>query len=234
MITAARESVEVAAAWRLLALGFTPPTIETLEEIDALAEALADSSDSLEVEELARAARETPAEDAATQFAALFRGTVRVAPYEGSYELDPIRQGRQMADVAAFYRAFGAEAHGPVADRPDFVGCELEFLSFLELRRLAAEEADEEGREIVDEVRDAFLEDHAGRWLPTFFTEVRTAAVEAPLYVALATLGAQVLSRELERYGLEPSALPRRPRPRSSSLDDDALECGGSGPNRPR
>ena len=31
-------------------------------------------------------------------------------PYEGSYEVDPFRQGRQMADVAGFYRAFGAEA----------------------------------------------------------------------------------------------------------------------------
>lgn len=231
MTTLARGDVEVAAAWRLLSLGFAPPTGEILDEIAALTEALSDLHESAELEEVARAVRGTAPGEAATQYAALFRGAVRVAPYEGSYELDPIRQGRQMADVAGFYRAFGAQAHGPVADRPDFVGCELEFLSFLELRRLAAEEAGEDGREIVDEIRDAFLEEHAGRWLPTFFAEVRTAAEDAPLYGALAALGAAVLAGELERHSLAPALLPRRSP--HSSLDADTLECGASGADAP-
>lgn len=225
MTVASHEGVEVAAAWRLLSLGFASPSRETLDEVDALAEALADVSVSLELDDVVRAARMTTPDVAATQFAALFRGTVRVAPYEGSYELDPIRQGRQMADVAAFYRAFGAETHGPVVDRPDFVGCELEFLSFLELRRLAALEADDDV-EIVEEIRDAFLTDHAGRWLPTFFADVIGAAEGAPLYRSLAVYGASVLAAELGHLGLSPSPLPRR-RPGSSS-DASAFECGSA------
>lgn len=225
MIAASHQSVEVAAAWRLLSLGFASPTPETLDEVDALAEALADASTSPVLQDVVRAARRITPDDAAAQFASLFRGTVRVAPYEGSYELDPIRQGRQMADVAAFYRAFGAEAHGPVADRPDFVACELEFLSFLELRRLAALEADIDVQ-IVEEIRDAFLTDHVGRWLPTFFADVIVAAEGAPMYRSLAEYGASVVTAELGRLGLSPSPLPRR-RPASSS-DASAFECGSA------
>lgn len=226
MSTVTGGRVEEAAAWRLLALGFTPPTAETLEEVAALADALAETRPSPELDALVHAVSETTPDRAAAQFAALFRGGVLVAPYEGSYEVDPIRQGRQMADVAAFYRAFGAEAQGPGAERPDFVGCELEFLSFLELRALAAEDMDEPGREIVADIRAAFLEDHAGRWLPAFFDEVRAAASDAPLYRSLADLGATVLARELAFHALEPGRAPRRGP--STSLDADQLECGAS------
>ena len=226
MTVATRGGVELAAAWRLLALGFSTPTEETLEEVGALAGALLDVHESPELDALLQAVAETTPGDLGTQHAALFRGTVRVAPYEGSYERDPIRQGRQMADVAAFYRAFGAEAHGPVPERPDFVGCELEFLSFLELRRLAAEEVGEDGREILDDIRDAFLADHAGRWLPAFFAEVVAAAEAAPMYWALASFGPAVITDELERHGLDRAALPQRSP--TSSLDADLLECGTS------
>lgn len=225
MTTTVHASVELAATWRLLSLGFAPPTEETLAEVDALVDALVHGGPAGEVFEVARALRTAPVETHGTQFAALFGGTVRVAPYEGSYELDPIRQGRQMADVAAFYRAFGAEAHGPHAERPDFVGCELEFLSFLELRRLAALEAGEDGVDVLDGFRDAFLADHAGRWLPTFFEEVAREAPARSLYAALAALGARTLADELERRGVDPSPLPARVR---SAVETDTFACGGS------
>ena len=225
MTTATRDGTRLAATWRLLSLGFTPPTEELLDEVEALAEAL----DHVAVRDAIRAA---PVAEHAAQFAALFRGTVLVAPYEGSYEIDPIRQGRQMADVAAFYRAFGAEAHGPIPERPDFVSCELEFLAYLELRRLSALESGEDDAQLVDEIGDAFLEDHAGRWLPTFFATVRDEAPSASLYRALAELGAAVVEDEIARRGVEPSTLPRRHA--RSGVEADALECGGAAQIRPR
>lgn len=224
MTTATHSGVALAALWRLLSLGFTTPREETVAEIEALADGLTEAGAPPEVEEVLAAVRESELEELSTQFSALFRGTVLVPPYEGSYEADPIRQGRQMADAAAFYRAFGAEAHGPTAERPDFVGCELEFLSFLELRLLAAREADEEGSELVGEIGDTFLRDHAGRWLPTFLADVEREAGHAPFYRALAALGARVVDDELARRGIEPSPLPRR-RERSS-VERDSFECG--------
>lgn len=229
MTVAVEPGIGQAAAWRLLSLGFTPPSEDTLEEVAGLAEALLELEWEPRIADTLRAVR-AAAEDVdrdtlATRYQHLFGGNVRVAPYEGSYELDPIRQGRQMADVAAFYRAFGAEAHGPVAERPDHVGCELEFLSFLEIRRLEAVEAEREADAVVlDDIATSFLVDHVGRWLPTFFGDVYEVSSAAPLYRALAALGSATVRAELERRGVEPAPLPRR-RARSS-VERDSFDCG--------
>jgi len=223
-VTAAPE-VRLAALWRLLSLGFTPPTETTLAEVEALAEGLRELEPSPEIDDLLAASQEGVVDELAAQFFGLFGGTVRVSPYEGSYELDPIRQGRQMADVAAFYRAFGAEPNGPAAERPDHAGCELEFLAFLELRRLAATESDEDV-ELLDEIGASFLTDHAGRWLPTFFAEVGQAAEHSSFYRMLATLGAHAIHDELARRALEPAPLPRRQS--RSSVESDSFECGAT------
>jgi TorA maturation chaperone TorD len=227
MTTAAvSPGVERAAFWRLLSLGFAPPREETLAEVEALSEALRDCGDRPEVDDLLAAIGSTTLEALATEHQRLFGGTVLVAPYEGSYELDPVRQGREMADVAAFYRAFGAEAHGPVAERPDHVGCELEFLAFLELRSLAAvDEGDDDGAELVERIAASFLCDHPGRWLPAFFGAVREAARTAgPFYRALAALGSRVVADELDRRDLEPTPLPQRHE--RLAVERDSFDCG--------
>ena len=226
MSTATVSGIGLAALWRLLSLGFASPTEETLAEVELLADGIAEVGGPPEVADVLALVRETEPAELSAQYSRLFRGTVRVSPYEGGYELDPIRQGRQMADVAAFYRAFGAEAHGPSVDRPDFVGCELEFLSFVELRYLAALEAEEDGAELVDEIGTAFLADHAGRWLPTFFAAVSEEAAADRFYRALAELGLRIVEDELSRRGVEPLPLPRRTT--RSSMEGDALECGGA------
>jgi TorA maturation chaperone TorD len=216
--------VGLAARWRLLSLGFAPPESETLAEVETLADGLAEVATGTEVEDLREALRESGLDALAAEYQRLFGGTVVVSPYEGSYEADPIRQGRQMADVAAFYRAFGAEAHGRAAERPDHAGCELEFLAFLELRRLGAlEEGDHHGAELIDGIAASFLRDHAGRWLPTFFADVHEASPDQPVYRALAALGATAVSAELERRELTCDPLPRR-RDRLS-VERDRFDC---------
>ncbi|HLE99057.1 MAG TPA: molecular chaperone TorD family protein [Gaiellaceae bacterium] len=224
MTTAVSSGVERAAVWRLLSLGFAPPREEALAEVEALAEALVGGADGHAADVL-EAVRSESLDGCAAAYHRLFGGTVLVAPYEGSYELDPIRQGREMADVAAFYRAFGAEAHGPAAERPDHVGCELEFLAFLELRRLRAiDEDDQDGVELLEGIAASFLCDHPGRWLPTFFAAVHEAAEHAPVYRTLAALGARTVADELERRGLEPTPLPHRHE--RVAVERDAFECG--------
>ncbi len=228
MTVATEPGIGSAALWRLLSLGFTAPTEETLAEMCVLAEALAELPDAApELADLASELRATTVERLSAAYLGLFGGKVQVPPYEGSYELDPIRQGRQMADVAAFYRAFGAEAQGPAAERPDHVGCELEFLAFLELRRLTAvEEGNETGAEIVGEITTTFLSDHAGRWLPGFFATLREAAAHSPVQRTLAVLGAGALEGKLVRRGIEPAPLPRRHA--RLAVEADSLECGAA------
>lgn len=231
MTIAMSERVGLAARWRLLSLGFMSPTTETVAEVETLAEGLLETETSPELEDVLVALRGCTIVDLAGQYTELFGGTVQVAPYEGSYELDPIRQGRQMADVAAFYRAFGAEPSGPAGERPDHVGCELEFLSFLELRQLTVADADDDA-ELMDEIAASFLTDHAGRWLPTFFAAVREAASRAPVYRALAALGERTVGHEIARRSLEPATLPRRHS--QLSVEADSFECGAPDATPPR
>jgi TorA maturation chaperone TorD len=220
MTAAVEQGTTRAAWWRLLSLGFSVPSEEGLAEAEALAEALAECEGSEELDAFLEALRREGLDELRTRHHALFGGAVRIPPYEGSYELDPIRQGRELADVAAFYRAFGAEAHGPAHERPDHAGCELEFLAFLELRRLDPDAGD---GELAEEIGAAFLRDHAGRWLPAFFGEVRVASAEGSFHRTLATLGLRVLLAELERAGIEPTPVP--PRRSRLAVERDSFDC---------
>lgn len=230
-MTAAAHTGVAAAEWRLLSLGFTAPSEEIVRELEALAESLRDQGDE-ELGELLAALRTTSADGLSAQYHALFGGSVRISPYEGGYELDPVRQGRELADVAAFYRAFGADADGPAAERHDHAGCELEFLAYLELRRLAAlAEGDGEDAVLAEEIATAFLRDHAGRWLPAFFADIRETATEEQVYRLLAEHGTRFLRSELDRRGLEPAH--RRRRGQLHAVEEDAFDCD-DGPVRPR
>ena len=207
---AVEPSLRTAALARVLSLGFSPPGEELLRHLAALARELSalDPAD----EELAALAAGAHAWELEPEFEALFGGPVRCPPYEGSYEADPFRQARQMADVAGFYRAFGAELAGPERDRPDGAGAELEFLAFLAARRLAA---DEEGARVCAEAEDEFLRDHAGRWLGELCRRVE-AETSSPFYAAIARLGGRFVAEELER--------------RRWSVEADGFACGPDNP----
>lgn len=224
----------LAVLYRLVSLGFSPPDAETLEQLrrltvlgarwapeEGLAETLGELEHALDDDDL------LPELQAA--YEALFGGAVHVPPYEASYEPDPFRSGRQMADVAGFYGAFGAESRGPAAERADHAGCELEFMSFLLLKRSAAEQGgEEEHAAVCREAEEAFLRDHLGRWLPTFCREV-AAATTSPVYGLLALTGERLVAFELAGRGID--ALPVPPhRPRrgiEAELEADELACGG-------
>ena len=49
----------------------------------------------------------------------------------GDLKADPLFQPHRLADLAAFYRAFGLELADEAGERPDHIGMELEFMSIL-------------------------------------------------------------------------------------------------------
>jgi TorA maturation chaperone TorD len=214
---------ELAAFARLLSLGFGAPDGETLDETGAIARGLGGRSGSRDaVAALVGALDGASTAELAREFVALFDGEARCPPYEGSYEADPFRHARQMADVAGFYRAFGAEVSG---ERPDHAGAELEFLSCLAARRVVALVAgEEEAAEVCRKAEDSFLLDHLGRWFPSFCRRV-AAETSSPFYAELARLGERVVRRELACRGLVPAPLPRR---RRFAVEADVVECAGA------
>lgn len=226
---APQETLASAGVARLLSLGFLPPSREVAEAMRELAAGLADElPDSALREHVVALGAACPPDadldEQAGEHHRLFSGTVACPPYESSYAADPFQQARQMADVAGFYRAFGAEPSGPAADRPDQVGCELEFFAYLVLTRV---EAERDGRSdeaaVCIDAEDSFLRDHLGRWLGPFCRELEKTTVD-DTYRALARLGQRFAVEELGRRGLTADpVLAKRIR---TVVENDSFECG--------
>lgn len=228
MSVAAAGELRSAALLRLLSLALAPAPGAQTAAAD-LARALADGpdEDGVDLAPFADVLEATPPTAWAAARQRLFAGAVALAPYESSYERDPFRQARVIADVAGFYRAFGAGAHGPAAERPDHAGAQLEFLALLAERRVAALEAgDDELAERIREVEDAFLDEHAGRWLPGFFRALAAASAGSPLGL-LGVVGEQVIVAELLARGLDGISRPALDRARPTAVEQDDLPCGG-------
>lgn len=211
-------------ALRALALALRTPTSALLDEVRLLAGVVAEHGGALGPTARAlQAAAEGEVEAIAAAQLRLFGGDVAVPPYEGSYETDPFRQARQLADVAGFYRAFGAETHGPAGERPDHAGAELEFLAFAAVRRIEAE-ADGRPDDAVacHEAERLFLQEHAGRWLPVFFEALVAAAPDA-FHSALGRLGEAAIEAALESLDVTTDRVAARAR--RTPVEADELTC---------
>jgi putative dimethyl sulfoxide reductase chaperone len=139
-----------------------------LEEIAAFVAEAGEQSDA-EVEELL-----------AVDWTWLFRG-VRPGygpppPYEGVHlGGDPLRA---LQAVSSVYRQYGvAPAADSGANRPDYIGMELDFLRFLCEQQVAAhEKGDEEGIEQWLKAEAAFLHNHIGKWASAYCQKAIGAA----------------------------------------------------------
>lgn len=139
--------------------------------------------------------------------------------YETDYTAREIwRQSQELADLAGFYRAFGMEQ---VAERPDQVAVELEFLHVVAYKAAwALVQRDLEHAEICVRAEEAFLRDHVLKWVPGFVERVATIAEGGP-YASAARLGHELLISEAQRLGLE---IPEDPAPRPVALGAAPVE----------
>lgn len=216
---------------RLLSLALAPPDPEATAGVADLARALLDlgpsAGDEGPLGTLVATAESLDHDELAAEYEEVFGGAVRCSPYAGSYDADPFRQARRMADLAGLYRAFGAELGGPAAERADHVGCELEFLAYLGLRHCAAVERGlDEERTIYERAERVLLEEHLGAFLPALAADVR-ATTRAPFYLAAAELGERFIRRALCERDLHPRV--RGGRMPGTPVDGDELTCGDGG-----
>lgn len=225
------------ALWEALALGFRPPSAETIARLamrdgaDALTEAAAvlDAGDRSDLAQRVAALAVEPAPalgDLEGAYARLFGHTARgqVPPYETEYGEDSLFEPpREMADLAAFFRAFGLALRPDARERPDHVACECEFLLTLARKEAHALEVGETA--MLAETRRAtraFLRDHLGRWAAAFGNKL---AREDPggFYGALGGLCTAFVVSECRRVGV--SAGPDFLRLRSPDLAAAPMGC---------
>ena len=224
--------------YEVLALGFRPPTQETVDRLvgaDAV-EALADAAailDSAWGSSLAPSvrslAREYDLESLATSHRRLFGHTARglVPPYETEYGEESLFQPmHEMGDLAAFYRAFGLEIVLTAHERIDHASFECEFLLFLcRKEAYALEQNDAAMLDATLQAARVFLKNHLGRWAPAFGRKLARED-EGGFFGALGLLTAEFISLECKATGVP--AGPEFLRLRAPESPDLPMGCGSA------
>lgn len=129
-----------------------------------------------------------------------------ISPYETEYIGDrakALRKTFELSDIAGFYQAFGLGRNDTMKYKEslDHISIELEFMAFLETKRLYAEEKNEmEHVEIVQDAQGKFFKDHLAKWGFLFCEKIREQ-VEGGLYASLGMNLEGLLSLERKRYG---------------------------------
>lgn len=236
-----------ATLYAALALGFRPPTAETLERLthpDAAA-ALADAARVLEPQgSLAACAAALALPNAAVdellaEYRSLFGHTARgeVPAYETEYGEEALfQQPQEMGDLAGFMRAFGLRLRPDAHERIDHVSCECEFFSFLACKEAyAIEHRDEEMHAATVHAGTLFLRDHLGRFAPAFARRIERADA-AGFYARLGRLLGAFVEAECRRLKVPvgPVLLNLRPDPVTSApMGCDPQAEGGCGATCP-
>jgi DMSO reductase family type II enzyme chaperone len=228
--------------WEALALGFLPPTGETLARLVApdgarglaARAATLDGAAGTALAPLAAALAVEPPpslEALGRAYGRLFGHTARgeAPPYETEYGADSLwAPQREMSDLGGFYRAFGLRIAPEAHERPDHVACECEFLLVLarkEARALAL--GDRPMGEATARAARLFLRDHLGRWAPAFATTLVRLDPDG-FYGALGRLLAAFVAAECARFGVDGG--PAFLRLRSAEPDDTPAACGPVAP----
>ena len=242
-MSAPAEEIELvlcrSALYEALALGFRPPSPEMVERLTTcegaaglvaavrLLDLAAGTADALAqlVRHLAESDTALPA--LAESYQRLFGHTARgeVPAYETEYGSDDLfQQPHEMADIGAFYTAFGLALAPGIGERPDHVSCECEFLMFLARKEAVALERGDAA--MLAETRKAarlFLRDHLGRFVSSLSERLRRGD-ESGFYTPLGALADAFVRRECTR--LDVSAGPATLRLRTPVEDRVPMACG--------
>jgi DMSO reductase family type II enzyme chaperone len=144
----------------------------------------------------------------------------------GDIKADPLFQPHRLADLAAFYRAFGLEIAADAGERHDHLCLELEFMCVLAAREAYALEHQLDADQLA-QGRDAqkkFLREHLGRWTPAFARRL-AAATDEPTLRALAEFTHAVVESECARFGVNPGSEELSLRPVDEAADRICDSC---------
>jgi TorA maturation chaperone TorD len=188
-----------ALRWRWLAAAFTYPD-----------------------EEVRRWLGEGPTPEA---YLSIFGHTVRgdCPPHEleyGSLHADKLYQPHLLADIAAFYRAFGLELTPDAAERVDHIAMECEFYAVL----CAKEEVAGDQLEFCRETQKKFLREHLARWTPAFTRRVECLASDK-FYPQAARQLRESVEAECARHGIQSGNADLQLQPVEELVDP----CGACG-----
>lgn len=148
----------------------------------------------------------------------------------GDANADPLFQPHRLADLAAFYRAFGLEPADDAGERQDHLCMELEFMSVLAAKlAYAVEHRLEEESTLCVEAQKKFLREHLGRWGVAFAGRLMGEIESGPLPAMARLLRAFILA-ECARFGVTPGSDVLVLRPVDESAERLCGSCGLGNP----
>ncbi len=200
-----------ASAYRLLGLLFSYPTDSVASRTFALARAFETSgvrdiqlSGYPSLRALTEACLDYPTESLERAYVSAFTHICAADcnPTETSYTSKHIFQvTNELADLDAYYRAFGVEVGG---ERTDHISVEMEFMAYLCVREAnALTEGDTEKAAVDSKAQKVFLERHLGRWVHEFSYLLQRKQPAGPLAEA-ADLLPKLVSADEVRLDAKP------------------------------
>lgn len=151
----------------------------------------------------------------------------RCPPCEVEYEpnTEVAYRSQRLADVAAFYQAFGVQVSTRAGERLDHITIEAEFLYLLLSKEVAALQAgNQEGAEVCREARRKFFQEHMGWWLPAF-SRLLSRVAPPGYYQELSSLTASMSALERASLGLPPFPARLTPKPSGKETEAACFDC---------
>jgi len=144
----------------------------------------------------------------------------------GDLKADPLFQPHRLADLAAFYRAFGLEVGGDGAERQDHLSIELEFMSVLAGKKaFAIEHQLDDEIALCQDAERKFLREHLGRWLPACIWRLSKSLPDGPL-AALARFVREFVAADCLRLCIKPGSEDLMLRPVDEAGESLCSSCG--------
>ncbi|HEY4983535.1 MAG TPA: molecular chaperone TorD family protein [Verrucomicrobiae bacterium] len=145
----------------------------------------------------------------------------------GDLKADPLFQPHRLADLAAFYCAFGLEVAGDADERQDHICLELEFTCVLAAKEAYALEnqLDAEELALCRNAQKKFLREHLGRWTPAFARRLAGTTTDAALG-ALAEFTRVFIESECARFAVNPGGEDLLLRPVDEAAESMCASCG--------
>lgn len=145
----------------------------------------------------------------------------------GDLKADPLFQPHRLADLGAFYTAFGLQLTEDGGERHDHLAVELEFMAVLALRDASAleEQRDPDELDLNRQATARFLREHLGRWTPAFVRRLVRMLPDSPLAPGARLLGALV-EADCRRFGIPPGSADLLLRPVDETADSACASCG--------
>jgi len=145
----------------------------------------------------------------------------------GDANADPLFQPHRLADLAAFYRAFGLEPTDDAGERQDHLCMELEFMSVLAAKVAYAAEhgvGPSESAACAD-AQKRFLREHLGRWGVAFARRLTGEIDRGPL-AAFGSLLRLFIEEECRRFEVSPGSDVLALRPVDEAAETLCGSCG--------